>query len=357
MNKTDKLLQSLDLTDINEYLENKNITDIDWNGKDLWVNDITRGRLKIENKKLSNEFVDSLSVRIANAMNKSLNRFNPILEAETEDLRFSVFHESIANGVRTLSIRKTPKIMRLSRDYLIETGYLNEQMCNFFINAIKAHCSMVICGLPSVGKTEFLKFLTSYIPDYERVITIEDRREIHYADINPNKDVIEVKISENLTFPDAISAALSHNAKWTILSEARGEEVEYLMNNLSSGTHVLTTLHTNDVRKVPDRLANMLPGGQASERFIDNAYDFIDIGVLITSKVRNGEKISRRIEQIGAFSRQDGENVTSIIYEDKKLNTELPEELLKKFHKAGIMNPFERQENVTEFEQKKREGA
>ena len=48
-------------------------------------------------------------------------------------------------------------------------------------NAIKAHCTVIVGGLPGVGKTEYVKYLTSYIPDYERVYTIEDNTPIHYT--------------------------------------------------------------------------------------------------------------------------------------------------------------------------------
>ena len=334
------ILENLDLSEIEEFLEDENVTDIDWNGEDLWTDNIVLGRVKQE-KKLSAEFVEGLTTKIGNAMNKTLNKHNPVLEAESDTLRFSILHEDITGGLRSISVRKTPATMRLSKEMLIDTGYITEPLFNFFENAIKAHCTIVICGLPAVGKTEFLKLLTNTIPPYERVITIEDRKEIHYKQINPGKDCVEVKISPTLDFPSAISFALSHNAKWTILSEARGAEVEYLMNNLSSGTFCLTTLHTNDVRKIPDRLANMLPGGEEHTRFINDVYDFIDIGVLITSKIQNGKSITRRIEQVGLFSREHGQNQVSMIYDDNKFIAEnLSPEIVRKFMKAGIKNPY-----------------
>ena len=54
--------------------------------------------------------------------------------------------------------------------------------------------NMMMCGLPGTGKTELLKFLTGYIPDNERAITIEDNLEIHYSEINPGKDCVEMKV-------------------------------------------------------------------------------------------------------------------------------------------------------------------
>ena len=82
----------------------------------------------------------------------------------------------------------------------------------FLENAVKAHMNIIMCGLPGSGKTELLKYLTRFVPDNERVITIEDNLEIHYADINPGKDAGELKVNEILfDYTKAIKACLRQN--------------------------------------------------------------------------------------------------------------------------------------------------
>ena len=74
-----------------------------------------------------------------------------------------------------------------------------------------------------------------------------------------------------------------------MLAEARGEEVRFLMENISAGVHCLTTVHLDDVSKLPDRLRNM---GQTINE--NDVYSFIDIGVQIRSVVKEGEKIKMK---------------------------------------------------------------
>lgn len=334
------LLDNIILDELEEYLQDDNITDINWNGKELWLDDLNKGRM-LTDEKLSKKFVENFSIRLANLMNLNFNKHNPLLEAETKNLRISIIHESVAKTGRSISIRKTPVSKRLNRKVMIDTEFCPIEICNFMENAVKTHCSIIICGLPSVGKTEYLKALTSYIPPHERVATIEDNLEIHFKDINPANDCVELKITDAFPFEKAISSCLRHNVKWTLLSEARGKEVVHLMNNLSNGTWCMTTIHADDVRKIPDRMANMVGDSYVSNRFINNVYSFLDIGVLISSNVKIGEKITRRIEQVCIISREKENNVISMIYEEGKIyKNSLTNDIKNKFKFNGIENPF-----------------
>lgn len=68
---------------------------------------------------------------------------------------------------------------------------------------------------------------SQFIPANERVITIEDTLEIRYAETNPGKDCIEMKVSEDVFgYSEAIKSCLRMNPKWIMLSEARSKEVK-----------------------------------------------------------------------------------------------------------------------------------
>lgn len=114
------------------------------------------------------------------------------------------------------------------------------------------------CGMPGIGKTECVKFFSQYVPGNERVITIEDTMEIRYSVTNPGKDCIEMRVNDRFDYADAIKASLRLNPKWIMLSEARSKEVKYLLEGWSTGVRGMTTLHTDDVRNIPDRILNML---------------------------------------------------------------------------------------------------
>lgn len=322
-----------------KYINDDNITDINWSNG-LWVNDLNRGRYKIEGFNLDTTFIQQFYTKISNLMNVQFNINNPLLEAETDSLRISILHDSVTNTGISISIRKTPAVRRISRQSIIENDYCTEAIDNFMANAIKAHCTIVVGGLPGVGKTEYVKYLTGYIPAYERVYTIEDNLELRYAAINPGKDCVEIKISDNFGYAQALKASKRQLPTWVLLSEARGEEVRYLLENISAGVHCLTTIHLDDATKIPDRLRNM---GQAINE--NDVYSFIDLGVQLHSVVKNNQKIERRISQVICLSRNEEKNEKVMLYEDGKvLSTDLPDDISRKFRLAGIKNPFEKED-------------
>ncbi len=318
-----------------KYIRDDNITDINWS-QGLWVNDLKRGRYKIDGFLLDDNFIQQFYTRISNLMNVQFNKNNPLLEAETDNLRISILHDFVTNTGISISIRKTPAVRRIKRENIIEDNYCSIDIDKFMENAIKAHCTIIVGGLPGVGKTEYVKYLTGFIPEYERVYTIEDNLELRYSAINPGKDCVEIKISETFGYEDALKASKRQLPTWVLLAEARGKEVKYLLENISAGVHCLTTIHLDDASKIPDRLRNM--GQNINE---NDVYSFVDLGVQIRSIVKEGEKITRQIAQVICLSRDNEVNNKTMIYEDGRiLTTDLPEDIKRKFKLAGIDNPF-----------------
>lgn len=323
------------------YVKDENITDINWNGERLWINHLKRGRYPVNGFYLESHFVEQFAQKLKNSMGADYNPCNPVLEAETEELRISIIHNSVSATGTSISIRKTPAVMRLNRQKMLETGYCTATVEQFLENCIRAGMSIVFCGLPGAGKTELLKACTAYIPGNQRVITIEDTMEIRYRKINPLKDSIELKVNKDyFTYEDALKSVLRQLPDWVLLSEARSVEVKYLIECLSNGTHCLTTLHADDVRKIPDRMMNMMPEYKESLR--NNIYSFLDVGVLVRATVTE-TGIRREIAQIGMFSREGEKNVMHMICNDRRVNPDkrqIPSNILRKFELAGVNEPF-----------------
>ena len=129
-------------------------------------------------------------------VSRQFNKYSPILEAETAELRISVIHQEVANTGTVLSIRKIPREIRMVRETMIDDGYCSNQIEQFLAACVKAKMNIIICGLPGVGKTELLKYLGGYIEDRDRVITLEDNLELHFPAVYPNKDCVEFKVNE-----------------------------------------------------------------------------------------------------------------------------------------------------------------
>lgn len=318
------------------YIKDEQITDINYNGSALWVDHLIRGRYCISSYQADSSFLNRFSMRIANLMNRSFNQYEPLLEAETDELRISIIHESVTNTGRSISIRKTPGIRRLDRRRMLDTGYCTEELDIFMANAVRAGLTLVAAGLPGAGKTEYLKAMTAYIPASKKVITVEDNLEIRYRTINPDKDGIEIKVGDTFSYSKAIKASMRQLPGWLILSEARSLEVQYLLESMSTGVSCMTTIHTDDVRKIPDRICSMM-----KKDVTDEVYSFLNLGVLIGCYSMYGRGICRRIEQAALFDRSDGENHLTVFYEDGHMvRPQLPETIKRKFLFAGISDPF-----------------
>lgn len=324
-----------------KLIENDDITDINWNGVDLWVDSKERGRFKVISLKLTDQFINRLSAKLADMMRVQFNEYNELLEAETDELRISMLHESVTDSGTSISIRKTPSTRQLSKDIMYKTNYCPERLDKFMEAAIKAGCNVVVCGLPGAGKTEYVKQLTDYINPTERAITIEDNLEIRYQQINPEKDCVSLKVTDRFTYEKAIKACLRQFPKWIILSEARGREVDDLLRSLSTGCNCLTTIHADDVRKIPDRICNMSPNVNKND-----VYSFMDIAVQI---IRNKALNKWCIEQAAFISRWNEENKLIVFYENGMfLDTELPPDIQRKFDMNMLKNPLLTEEKTSE---------
>ena len=99
-----------------KYIANEEITDVDYNGREIWLTNIYNERYRVNqayvDENMTLAFVEQFTQRIANVVSQQFNKQNPELEAETSELRVTVLHESIARSGRSISIRKTPPVIR-----------------------------------------------------------------------------------------------------------------------------------------------------------------------------------------------------------------------------------------------------
>ena len=254
-------------SEIKDEISDDTVTDIEWDGYNLWITQLGRG-CYISMKELSDRYMDNLSIRLANIMGASFNRMHPILEANTESLRISIWHESRC-GRKSMAIRKIPRKLRFGHGDLVKSDYAPESIITLLENCVTAHLSTVIGGQPHAGKTELLKYLATFIPAEEKVGVYED--------------------------------------------------------------------HLDDIRDMPDRMYSMLGNGESSDRFINSIYKYIDLVLLVDC-----DRFERRhISQVGFLSRNQGENTCTVIYEDGEfLDSDIPQDIMDKFIKYGIDDPY-----------------
>lgn len=324
-----------------KYILDSFVTDIDYNGSKLWITDMEKGRYKAD-EEITETFITSFTHNIANCVNKQFNNANKVLEADTKELRISIIHESVTGTGISICIRKSPPIVRNTIQQMLADFYCQREILNLLINCVLAKMNFVFAGEPGAGKTELAKFFMQFIPDEERVITIEDSYEIHYSDINPNADAVALRIAPGFTYTDAIKACLRQNPKWLMLSEARSVEVTALLEQWSTGVNGFTTIHLDDLRKLPDRIQNMMNDVNDAARMENRIYRYVNIGILIRRVDEPGGKTRRYIDQLCFYSREEHKNRIYMIVDDGELvSKELPPDIKKKMKLAGITDPYQ----------------
>ncbi len=335
-----------------KYIKEPDVTDVDYNGKKLWITDLKKGRYEVE-EEISKSFLDTFTHNIGNCVNKQFNNANKILEADTKELRISIVHPSVAASGISVCIRKSPPIVRNTIDGMIKSGYCPEKILHLLMNCVIAKMNFVFGGEPGAGKTECAKFFMQFIPKEERVITIEDSLEIHYPDINSGADAVELRICTGFDYTDAIKTCLRQNPKWLMLSEARSVEVTSLLEQWSTGVNGFTTIHLDDLHKLPDRIQNMMNNVNDAARMENRIYRYVNVGILIRRKKEMDGSVKRYIDQLCFYAREEHKNKIYMIIQDGELVSEkLPSDILKRLRYAGIEDPF----RCRNFETYRKEG-
>ena len=315
-------------------INDQNITDIDASEGVIFTTDKDMNRKRIDESSLDNAFLSAFSMRVANLVSLPFNKESPVLEADTDTLRITIVHPSVSQGGLSLSIRRSLPKTRMEEKTMEKEGYAAKPVISLLKDCVKAHLNMVFIGEPGAGKTECAKFFSTFIKLDERVITIEDNPEWHFKSLSPGHDCVELRIGNRLDYSAAIKASMRLNPKWMMLSEARGREVKRLLEGFSTGVKGMTTLHADDIRKIPDRMLNMAGEVADEGRFINNVYEFIDVGILIKKKIIGGV-LRRTIDEIGFFERRNGKNHLSVVFEDGAFTgEEVPEGIMKKMKEA-----------------------
>ena len=118
----DYLLKRQDYGVLYPYVMEETVTDIHWNGRQLWIDDLEKGRYMAP-EVLSESFANRFSMLLSNLSNKAFNRDNPVMEVETEELRICLVHPSVAYSGLSISLKKTPAVRRLKKEDMTGNGY------------------------------------------------------------------------------------------------------------------------------------------------------------------------------------------------------------------------------------------
>ena len=251
-----------------------------------------------------------------------------------------------------ITIRKFKKNID-DMESLIGNGSLTPYMARFLSAAVKARLNIIVSGSTGSGKTSLLNVLSSFIPEDERIVTIEDVRELKLSQNN----VISLETRDsnydgigNVTIRDLVKNSLRMRPDRIIIGEVRGSEAFDLLQAMNTGHDgSLTTLHANGTMDALNRLETMvLMDGievpiNAMREYINNALDLVvqitrmkdgrrkitDISEVVD--VKDGKIVLKNIFKFNS----DGVNESGIVQGEFVLQEYVPE-VLSKIKNAGI---------------------
>lgn len=174
-------LRRLDV--LQELVEDSTVTEIMINGaKNIFIE--RRGRItKCDQEFESDSRLQDVIQTIVSGTNRIVNESSPIVDARLEDgSRVNVVLPPIALDGPILTIRKFPD-QPITMEGLIGFGALTPEVANFLRTLVEAKYNIFISGGTGSGKTTFLNALSNYIPEDERIITIEDSAELQIRSI------------------------------------------------------------------------------------------------------------------------------------------------------------------------------
>lgn len=338
-----ELFRSLRKMDVlEELLENDSITEIMVNRWDqIFIEQ--EGQLSPWKKTFSSpEKLEDVISQIASRCNRVINTLQPVVDARLPGgERVHAVIPPVALDGPVLTIRKFPR-EPITMKKLLDLGSLTPEAAAFLQKAVEAGYTILIGGGTGSGKTTFLNALSQYIPQDQRVITIEDNAELQIQGI-PNLIRLEcrqanIEKSQEITIADLLKACLRMRPSRIIVGEVRSGEAAQLLQAVNVGNDgSLSTIHANTCQDMVSRLETMVLMGiqlpiPVIRRQIVSGFDlFIHLG-------RMKDK-SRKVLEIAEIEGMNGEEVRLnplFIRDDelKKVGKMLHRE---KFRKAGIL--------------------
>lgn len=260
------------------------------------------------------EHIQWVAQRIVRPMQREFDRSNPMVDARLPDgSRVHLIMPPSALQGTTMTIRKFPEKPLSWRD-LVNFGSFTEEVANFLRACVQIHLNIVVSGGTGSGKTTLLNVLSSFIPDGERIITVEDSAELqlqqrHVVRLEtcpPKKGSTEGA----LAIRDLVKGSLRMRPDRIIVGEIRdGAALDMLqaMNTGHDGS--LTTVHANNPRDAIARLETLalMAGMDLPITVIRQQIASAVHMIVQQSRLKDG---SRKIIQITEVQGMEGEFVT-----------------------------------------------
>lgn len=291
------------LSSLEEILSKDDVQEIMINAPDnIWIEE--RGVLKRAQVVISQDMLLASMELLARAVNLELTEKNPILEARLEDGSRVAGAIPPVSDYPCLSIRKFSKFNPDVEDYGLKT-----EVTETLERIVKGKSNFLIAGGTSSGKTTFFNALLKKIDKTDRIVVIEDTKELRLE--SPNVVRLEAKLTgeTHITQRDLVKLSLRLRPDKIILGEVRDASAYDLLSALNTGHSGGSTIHANSAKEALIRLETLVLQAQigwpyeAIKKFIADTINF----VIYLARNKEGKREIKEIKKIIGY---DGDYVT-----------------------------------------------
>ncbi len=312
-----KLFESIEadiigLGPLEQLLSDEDISEIMVNGpKRIYIE--RKGKLIRTDITFANDdHVLRIIDRIVAPLGRRIDESSPMVDARLQDgSRVNAVIRPLALNGPTLTIRKFRKNPLSIKD-LVRYGSMSQEMADFLEACVKARLNIVVAGGTGSGKTTLLNVLSSFIPEDERIITVENAAELqliqdHVVTLESRPPNVEGR--GEVSIRDLVINCLRMRPERIVVGECRGGETLDMLQAMNTGHDgSMTTIHANSPRDGIGRIETMclmagmdLPARAIREQIVSAVHIFVQ-----QSRLQDG---SRRVTQITEVSGMEGDVV------------------------------------------------
>jgi len=250
--------------------------------------------------------LENLVIKLAERCGRYVSYANPLLDGALPDgsrVNASLTEDVTSHGP-TFSIRKFQDTPFSAID-IMDLGTASADIMAYLWICQQYQQSVLIAGGTATGKTSFLNATVSFIPPEDKIVSIEDTRELQLPHENwipsVTREMFGTGQSGNIDMDDLLKESFRQNPDYVVVGEVRGEEASVLFQGMSSGHPSMGTIHASSPNAVVKRLVT--PPISLSPALIEA----VDVMVLMTH-AKGVEKSARRVKSIHELQKVIGES-------------------------------------------------
>jgi len=286
----------LGLGPIEALIADNAVTEIMVNGPDqIFIEQ--RGKLTLSDVKFESESqLRRVIDRIVSTIGRRIDESSPMVDARLKDgSRVNVIIPPLSLNGPILTIRKFSK-KPYSIENLISFGTMTDEMAQFVRACVRSRLNMLVSGGTGSGKTTTLNVLSSFIPEEERVVTVEDAAELqlnqeHVVTLESRPATVEGR--GRIAIRDLVVNALRMRPDRIVVGECRGGEALDMLQAMNTGHDgSLTTIHANSPRDSLNRLETLvlMAGAELPSRAIREQISSAINVIVQQSRLRDGTR-------------------------------------------------------------------